>query len=174
MKRILVVACMLLCLFAVACAKEEEPAQMTMSELGGRPEGMPEGMEMPEGGMPEGMSMPEGLELPEGMELSEGMGERPTGGNQGEAQGMPLSLGEGEIIGRVESIVGNRATLLLGSVSGGEVTYGTETAAYLLPVGMAIGTGDFSSVSAGMVLKLSLETAADGTENITAVSIVSR
>ncbi len=50
------------------------------------------------------------------------------------------------------------------------LTYSGETATYLLPVGMAIGTGDFSDVTVGMVLSLTLD--AEGT--ITAVSILSR
>lgn len=56
--------------------------------------------------------------------------------------------------------------------SGRSVTldYTGETATYLLPVGMAIGTGDFSDVTEGMVLSLTLS--ADST--ITAVTILSR
>lgn len=48
--------------------------------------------------------------------------------------------------------------------------YTGETATYLLPVGMTIGTGDFSDVTEGMVLSLTLS--ADST--ITAVTILSR
>ena len=58
-----------------------------------------------------------------------------------------------------------------GSMGGAlNVTYTGETATYLLPVGMAIGTGDYSSVTEGMVLQLTI----DGDGTITAVSILSR
>ncbi|MEL7601632.1 MAG: hypothetical protein AAGU77_00590 [Bacillota bacterium] len=50
------------------------------------------------------------------------------------------------------------------------LTYTGETATYLLPVGMAIGSGDFSDVTEGMVLSLTL----NAEETITAVSILSR
>jgi hypothetical protein len=48
--------------------------------------------------------------------------------------------------------------------------YTGETATYLLPVGMAIGSGDFSDVTEGMVLSLTL----NAEETIIAVSILSR
>ncbi len=50
------------------------------------------------------------------------------------------------------------------------LTYTGKTATYLLPVGMAIGSGDFSDVTEGMVLSLAL----NAEETITAVSILSR
>ncbi len=93
-----------------------------------------------------------GGEMPEGMELPEGTG------TAGGAQSQTLQVEVAETVtGEVESIVGNEVTLLL--------TDGTEpsaeaTATYLLPVGMPIGTGDYSTVSTGMVLELSLD--ADG------------
>ena len=59
--------------------------------------------------------------------------------------------------GEVESIVGNEVTLLL---TDGTESSAQATATYLLPVGMPIGTGDYSTVSTGMVLELSLD--ADG------------
>lgn len=100
-----------------------------------------------------------GGEMPEGMELPEGTGT--TGGAQ--SQTLQVEVAE-TVTGEVESIVGNEVTLLL--------TDGTEpsaqaTATYLLPVGMPIGTGDYSTVSTGMVLELSLD--ADG--NVVAASV---
>lgn len=108
-----------------------------------------------------GGEMPEGMELPEGMEPPEGTGTGTVGGTGtagGGAQSQTLQVEVAETVtGEVESIVGNEVTLLL--------TDGTEpsaeaTATYLLPVGMPIGTGDYSTVSTGMVLELSLD--ADG------------
>ncbi|HWR23491.1 MAG TPA: hypothetical protein VN366_08450 [Feifaniaceae bacterium] len=55
-----------------------------------------------------------------------------------------------------------------GTVRGASLEYTGETATYLLPVGMAIGSGDFSSVSEGMVLALSL----NGEGAITAVRVL--
>ncbi len=184
MKKALILVLALLCVFSTACAEETSAGRQ---QAGGMNlDKAPEGMEFPEGmTFPEGMDMPEGIEFPEGMERPEGMGrqdgmERPSGGRpdtQGEVQGqnsVQLGLEEDEILGKVESITGNRVELLLGTLKGGEISYGTEVAAYLLPVGMKIGSSDFSSVSAGMVLKLSMGEASDGTETITAVTIVTR
>lgn len=99
-----------------------------------------------------------GGEMPEGMELPEGTGTAGGTGTTGGVQSQTLQVEVAETVtGEVESIVGNEVTLLL--------TDGTEpsaeaTATYLLPVGMPIGTGDYSTVSTGMVLELSLD--ADG------------
>ena len=99
-----------------------------------------------------------GGEMPEGMELPEGTGTAGGTSTAGGAQSQTLQVEVAETVtGEVESIVGNEVTLLL--------TDGTEpsaeaTATYLLPVGMPIGTGDYSTVSTGMVLELSLD--ADG------------
>lgn len=104
--------------------------------------GAPES-DMP-GEMMEGAPPFEGMEMPQKGNM--GGGGRPTGEN---------SRGNGN-----------------GEASAGRVnvSYTGETAVYLLPVGMSIGTGDFTSVSEGMVLQLSLND--EGT--ITAVSILSR
>lgn len=146
--------------------------EMPAGDFGGFPGG---NGEMPEGGFgdfPGSMG-----EMPEGM--PEGMGERPRGGRengegspaQGEGgSGMAgMTMGENQVIGKVQSIAGNYATLLIGKSENGSITYTDEEQSYLLPVGMSIGTGDFTSVTAGMVLRLTF----DG-DNITAVSIVSR
>jgi len=50
-----------------------------------------------------------------------------------------------------------------------ELTYSGDTATYLLPAGMKIGTGDFTSVAKGNVLQITLN--AEGT--ITSVTILS-
>lgn len=50
-----------------------------------------------------------------------------------------------------------------------------ETAVYFIPVGLELaGGGDFSSISKGMTLQLTVETAEDGTESVVAASILSR
>lgn len=79
--------------------------------------------------------------------------------------------GQGEdknsITGKVKSMVGNEVVLLT-TQDGGE---GQKT--YLLPVGMSIGSKDFSSVKAGDTLKISFGISpVDGSETIIAVLIV--
>ena len=130
-----------------------------------------------------------GGEMPEGMEPPEGTGTGTVGGTgtTGGAQSQTLQVEVAETVtGEVESIVGNEVTLLLtdGTAPSAEAetaapaelpaetedaeaaqTEETEssaqaTATYLLPVGMPIGAGDYSTVSTGMVLELSLD--ADG------------
>ncbi len=110
------------------------------------PEGAPDGMSMPEGGMPDGMSMPEGG-MPDGMSRPEG--------------GMPdgMSMPEGGGMG------GGRTV---------ELTYSGETGTYLLPAGMSIGTGDYSSISKGMVISITTATFEDGSEAIISCSILSK
>ena len=107
-----------------------------------------------------------GGEMPEGMEPPEGTGTGTVGGTgtTGGAQSQTLQVEVAETVtGEVESIVGNEVTLLLtdGTAQTEETeSSGQATATYLLPVGMPIGTGDYSTVSTGMVLELSLD--ADG------------
>ena len=164
-------ACLALALvLAAACLAGCESAQGGAADFGGE--------------------MPEGMELPEGMEPPEGTGTGTAGGTGtvgGGAQSQTLQVEVAETVtGEVESIVGNEVTLLLtdGTAPSAEAetaapaelpaetedaeaaqTEETEssaqaTATYLLPVGMPIGTGDYSTVSTGMVLELSLD--ADG------------
>lgn len=101
------------------------------------------GGDMP-GEMTEGAFPFEGMEMPQRGDRE--ASNRPVGGNS-------RGGGNGEA-----------------SASRVNVSYTGKTAVYLLPVGMAIGTGDFTTVSEGMVLQLSLND--EGT--ITAVSILSR
>lgn len=135
-----------------------------------------------------------GGEMPEGMERPEGTGTAGGTGTTGGAQSQTLQVEVAETVtGEVESIVGNEVTLLLTdgtapsaeaeTAEPAELPAGTEdaeaaqteetessaqaTATYLLPVGMPIGTGDYSTVSTGMVLELSLD--ADG--DVVAASI---
>ena len=120
------------------------------------------GCESAQGGAADfGGEMPEGMERPEGMELPEGTGTGTVGGTGtagGGAQSQTLQVEVAETVtGEVESIVGNEVTLLL---TDGTDPSAQATATYLLPVGMPIGTGDYSTVSTGMVLELSLD--ADG------------
>lgn len=117
------------------------------------------GCESAQGGAADfGGEMPEGMELPEGMEPPEGTGTAGGTGTTGGAQSQTLQVEVAETVtGEVESIVGNEVTLLL---TDGTDPSAQATATYLLPVGMPIGTGDYSTVSTGMVLELSLD--ADG------------
>ena len=100
------------------------------------------------------------------------MGERPSGEATGE---MPAGGPPSDEMPSGSAFSGEKqqdAATGLAKQSGRSVTldYTGETETYLLPVGMAIGTGDFSDVTEGMVLSISLN--AEGT--ITAVTILSR
>ncbi len=155
---------LLLCLLGLwgCSAQESEVVQIGLEANGGRAASG----EMPSGEMPDGEA-PSGS-MPGGETAAEGEGTAADGASQ-EAQ----AAGEA-VIGQVESIVGNRVVLLLGEQGeNGAFSAGTETAEYLLPVGMAIGTGDFTSVTEGMVLQLTVDTS-EGSEVITAVRILSR
>jgi hypothetical protein len=55
-----------------------------------------------------------------------------------------------------------------------EIEYTGETETYDLPAGMAIGDGDFTDVTEGMILRLTFSTYDDGTETISSVEILSR
>ena len=114
---------------------------------------------------PEGMEMPEGMEAPEGMEKPEGM-ERPEGGNfpeDGMTEGMEMPQG-GSFPGGGQMPQSGRGGQSV------EIELNGETGVYILPVGMKFGSGDYSSVTSGMVLQLKLD--ADG--NVVAGSILSR
>ena len=174
MKRNILGFGLLLCLLGLwgCSAQESEVVQIGLEANGGRAaSGEMPGGEMPSGEMPSG-EMPDGEapsgSMPGGETAAEGEGTAADGAVQ-EAQ----AAGEA-VIGQVESIVGNRVVLLLGEQGeNGAFSAGTETAEYLLPVGMAIGTGDFTSVTEGMVLQLTVDTS-EGSEVITAVRILSR
>lgn len=117
------------------------------------------GCESAQGGAADfGGEMPEGMELPEGTGTAGGTGTTGGTGTAGGVQSQTLQVEVAETVtGEVESIVGNEVTLLL---TDGTAPSAQATATYLLPVGMPIGTGDYSTVSTGMVLELSLD--ADG------------
>lgn len=141
-------ACLALALvLAAACLAGCESAQGGAADFGGE--------------MPEGMERPEGMEPPEGTGTGTAGGTGTVGGTGtagGGAQSQTLQVEVAETVtGEVESIVGNEVTLLL---TDGTDPSAQATATYLLPVGMPIGTGDYSTVSTGMVLELSLD--ADG------------
>ena len=89
--------------------------------------------------------------------------ERPSGGKQDESdaannEGAQRKSAQFDIIGQVESIIGNEAILTLMKDAGdGEYAATGETGAYLIPVGMQFGSGDYSSVSSGMILGFKIE-----------------
>ncbi|MCE5234453.1 MAG: hypothetical protein ABFC62_08185 [Clostridiaceae bacterium] len=165
----------LLLLFAGCSKKEEEtvrvgPLGQNGTFSGELPEGFTGGDMSGMGDMPQWDGQGEPPQW-------DGQGARPSGRPEGGEAGFPaFDQAEGDAVyGRVETIVGNKVTLTLGEYGAdGVIVYGEETADYLLPVGMAIGSGDFTSVAKGMVLKLTVESLEDGSENITSVSIVSR
>ena len=149
-------ACLALALvLAAACLVGCESAQGGAADPGGEMGGRPEGAEAP----------------------GQGGGRDGSAEGTGTAQSQTLQVEVAETVtGEVESIVGNEVTLLLTdgtaapaatpaasatpAPSAEPESAAQATAAYLLPVGMPVGSGDYSTVSDGMVLKLSLD--ADG------------
>ena len=121
------------------------------SDGGSAPQG---GGSMPSGGAPQGnMSMPDSASMPDGASMPEG-GSMPSGG-------MPSGGTGGDTNG---GGAGRSVTL----------TYTGETASYILPVGMSVGTGDYSSISSGMVISITTATFEDGSEAIISCSILSK
>lgn len=122
-----------------------------------------------ENAFPEGGSFPEG-EMPSGGRGSGNFqgGERPSGDfSGGEMPGGDFESG----------------AMQQGGMSGGrqntEITLTGESATYLIPVGLTLsgasGTvSDFSAISEGMSLRLTLETTEDNQQNIVAVEVISR
>ena len=168
-------ACLALALvLAAACLAGCESAQGGAADFGGE--------------MPEGMERPEGMELPEGTGTAGGTGT--TGGAQSQTLQVEVAetvTGEVEsIVGNEVTLLLTDGTTApaepeaaatpAATPAASEAPAETEdaeaaqteetessaqaTAIYLLPVGMPIGTGDYSTVSTGMVLELSLD--ADG------------
>ena len=168
-------ACLALALvLAAACLAGCESAQGGAADFGGE--------------MPEGMERPEGMDLPEGTGTVGGTGT--TGGAQsqtlqvevaetvtGEVESIvgnevTLLLTDGTAAPAEPEAAATPAATPAASEAPAETedaeaaqteeteSSGQATATYLLPVGMPIGTGDYSTVSTGMVLELSLD--ADG------------
>lgn len=168
-------ACLALALvLAAACLAGCESAQGGAADFGGE--------------MPEGMERPEGMEPPEGTGTAGGTGT--TGGAQSQTLQVEVAetvTGEVEsIVGNEVTLLLTNGTAApaepeaaatpAATPAASEAPAETEdaeaaqteepespaqaTATYLLPVGMPIGTGDYSTVSTGMVLELSLD--ADG------------
>ena len=168
-------ACLALALvLAAACLAGCESAQGGAADFGGE--------------MPEGMELPEGMEPPEGTGTAGGTGT--TGGAQSQTLQVEVAetvTGEVEsIVGNEVTLLLTDGTAApaepeaaatpAATPAASEAPTETEdaeaaqteetessgqaTATYLLPVGMPIGTGDYSTVSTGMVLELSLD--ADG------------
>ncbi len=168
-------ACLALALvLAAACLAGCESAQGGAADFGGE--------------MPEGMERPEGMEPPEGTGTAGGTGT--TGGAQSQTLQVEVTetvTGEVEsIVGNEVTLLLTDGTAApaepeaaatpAATPAASEAPAETEdaeaaqteetessaqaTATYLLPVGMPIGTGDYSTVSTGMVLELSLD--ADG------------
>lgn len=177
-------ACLALALvLAAACLAGCESAQGGAADFGGE---MPEGMELPEGmEPPEGMERPEGTGTgtvggtgtagggAQSQTLQVEVAETVTGevesivGNE-----VTLLLTDGTAAPAEPEAAATPAATPAASESPAETedaeaaqteeteSSGQATATYLLPVGMPIGAGDYSTVSTGMVLELSLD--ADG------------
>ena len=162
-------ACLALALvLAAACLAGCESAQGGAADFGGE---MPEGMELPEGtGTAGGTGTTGGAQS---RTLQVEVAETVTGevesivGNE-----VTLLLTDGTAAPADPEAAATPAATPAASEAPAETedaeaaqteeteSSGQATATYLLPVGMPIGTGDYSTVSTGMVLELSLD--ADG------------
>ena len=162
-------ACLALALvLAAACLAGCESAQGGAADFGGE---MPEGMELPEGTGTAGGTGTTGGAQSQTLQVE--VAETVTGevesivGNE-----VTLLLTDGTAAPAEPEAAATPAATPAASEAPAETedpeaaqTEETEssaqaTATYLLPVGMPIGTGDYSTVSTGMVLELSLD--ADG------------
>lgn len=162
-------ACLALALvLAAACLAGCESAQGGAADFGGE---MPEGMERPEGTGTAGGTGTTGGAQSQTLQVE--VAETVTGevesivGNE-----VTLLLTDGTAAPAEPEAAATPAATPAASEAPAETedaeaaqTEETEssaqaTATYLLPVGMPIGTGDYSTVSTGMVLELSLD--ADG------------
>lgn len=177
-------ACLALALvLAAACLAGCESAQGGAADFGGEmPEGMelPEGMERPEGtgtGTVGGTGTAGGTGTTGGGAQSQTLQVEVAETVTGEVESIvgnevTLLLTDGTAAPAEPEAAATPAATPAASESPAETedaeaaqTEETEssaqaTATYLLPVGMPIGTGDYSTVSTGMVLELSLD--ADG------------
>ncbi|MBQ3604175.1 MAG: hypothetical protein IJA02_10065 [Clostridia bacterium] len=140
---------------------------------------MPEEMsrpEMPNGDFegfsrPEGMTMAEGMEFPEGMEMPEGM--TPPEGFEGKMPEGDFSMPDGDFSmpdfanGERPQGGGRMPGMNMEDI---ELEYTGETAKYTIPVGVKVGSGDYTSLSKGMVIMLSL----DDNNAVSSVMIISQ
>lgn len=169
-------ACLALALvLAAACLAGCESAQGGAADFGGE---MPEGMERPEGTGTAGGTGTTGGAQSQTLQVE--VAETVTGevesivGNE-----VTLLLTDGTAAPAEPEAAATPAATPAASEAPTETedaeaaqteeteSSGQATATYLLPVGMPIGTGDYSTVSTGMVLELSLD--ADG--DVVAASI---
>ena len=150
--------------------------QVTL-ELAEMPEGGFEDFTMPEG--MEGFTMPEGMEFPEGMEMPEGMtppdGMTPPEGFDGKFPGGDFDLSDlmsGDFsmpdFANGERPQGGAMPQM--NMEDIELTYTGETAKYTIPVGVKVGSGDYTSLSKGMVIMLNL----DDNNAVSSVMIISQ
>ena len=162
-------ACLALALvLAAACLAGCESAQGGAADFGGE---MPEGMELPEGTGTAGGTGTTGGAQSQTLQVE--VAETVTGevesivGNE-----VTLLLTDGTAAPAEPEAAATPAATPAASETPAETedaeaaqteeteSSGQATATYLLPVGMPIGAGDYSTVSTGMVLELSLD--ADG------------
>lgn len=162
-------ACLALALvLAAACLAGCESAQGGAADFGGE---MPEGMELPEGTGTAGGTGTTGGAQSQTLQVE--VAETVTGevesivGNE-----VTLLLTDGTAAPAAPEAAATPAATPAASEAPAETedaeaaqteeteSSGQATATYLLPVGMPIGAGDYSTVSTGMVLELSLD--ADG------------
>ena len=108
---------------------------------------------------PERMSMPEGMEPPEG--FSKSSGDFEFNGEMPEGFSMP-DFENGEKPQRGQMPQFNMENI--------EITYTGEKEKYIIPKGVKVGSGDYTSLSKGMVVGLRL----DESGTVTSVMIISQ
>ena len=130
---------------------------------------MPEGMEdftMPEGGM-EGFTMPEGMTPPDGKTPPEGFDGEFPGGNFDFSEIMNGDFTMPDFGDGGMPQIGGMPEMNMEDI---ELTYTGETAKYTIPIGVKVGSGDYTSLSKGMVIMLNL----DDNNVVSSVMIISQ
>ena len=149
----------------------EMPEEMSRPEM---PSGDFEGFSRPEGmTMPEGMSMPEGMTPPEGFDGKMPEGMTPPEGFEGKMPEGDFSMPDGDFSmpdfanGERPQGGGRMPGMNMEDI---ELEYTGETAKYTIPVGVKVGSGDYTSLSKGMVIMLNL----DDNNAVSSVMIISQ
>lgn len=119
---------------------------------------------------PEGMSMPEGMEPPEDFdgEMPDfGSGGFPGSGKMPEGMTMPEGMSMPDF---KNSETPQRGQMPQFDMEDIEITYTGEKEKYIIPKGVKVGSGDYTSLSKGMVVGLQL----DESGTVTSVMIISQ
>lgn len=138
---------------------------------------MPE-MNFEDFSMPEGMTMPEGMEPPEGFDgeipdfgggMFGGMfgGDFPSGDKMPEGMTMPEGMSMPDFANGEFPTGGQMPQFDMSDI---ELKYTGTKEKYIIPKGVKVGSGDYTSLSKGMVVGLQL----DDSKTVTSVMIISQ